>query len=541
MKSKIAGLMAVTMAMLAMIMVPAMAQVEIDTATDNANVDSVPPFIEKKWELFDGLYDEDEATLGIQTYFDNMPILMTKCAAVCDNNSARDINIVEAELMHELSGTIVDEETLTEAIPAHCTGTPSANTCEAIGASECLDVPGCSLACGGGCCIGTPTVDCQWFYENKKDKCDGTTPDLMGCTYVPDDLCWKGVLFDRKDPEFMDKYNAGICELYIGTFTLNPNAPYTIIHNDGWYKVKVTAEDMEGNTASLENEFEYALKTIKKPKVIKKWEISELCTDTVSWKTSDGKGVTGEVTPISCDTNTVIKCAVVSDGDGATDIKSVKATVYDPNGNVYDQETMTVDAIDGICRTHIHAEQQEVLDCLNAGTCEIYIGSFDMEYDDLPGNYKVRIDAEDFGGVAAVPLENMFKYNELVALGLDTDSVSFGTVTPCVTSWVYGDDIWSTSAPTVKNCGNVQNIDVDVAIDDLTCTTPAKCDGDVIDENEIDTRIDGKIGGDSFGDECINTNIDPAVQVPFDISLHPHLGLLPGTYKGKITLTALKT
>lgn len=497
-------------------------------ADTTGNLQDVPPFIEEKWEL----YDEDPELGGIQIYYDDMPVDVIKCAAVCDDNSIDNVICVDAVIVHDATGNVVDNEScLSMAEPAHCTGTFECR--EVLHKDQCDLIPGCysDICSGGFCCQGTPEMDCNDLYEYGpplRQKCDGLVDpeaDLPSCTFVPDDDCWATV--DHFDPEFRDKYKEGLCELFTGTFTMNPDLPAVIDHPPGWYTVTVTATDQEGNTGSLSNQYEYKSVTISKPKVIKKWEISELDTDD-----------RGEVTPIACDTNTVTKCAVVMDSDGVDDIAEVTATVTDPDGNLYDFEYLELDTA-GLCDGSPELNQPEVLDCLASNTCAVYSGTFDMLYNDTPGTYTVVVGGKDQGGIPAITNTNTFIYNELVILDLDTDTVDFGSLIPDQISWVYGDfDMSTLDAPTIKNCGNVV-IDVDVDVSDMFCTTPDTCDGDFIPESRVDQHLDA-CSWTGFGDHCYDdADLNPAATTNLDVSAHPQLGLLPGNYQGDIVATAL--
>ena len=502
-----------------------------DNALTRGSLENVPPWVEDKWEL----YDEDGTLSGMQVFYDNMPVEIFKCAAVCDDNSAGDISHVGATITHELSGTLVDDETLTPAVPEHCTGTFQCGNVTNM--TQCDMIPGCSVgSCSGfPCCMGTPTVDCDWLHDNESSllnvKCDGQAspePDLPGCVFVPDDPCWQTV--DSKDPEFRTKYEIDRCELYIGNFTFNPGwdqYPYLPIHPAGWYKVVITATDSKGQTDTMENELNYKEIGIGKPKVIKKWEISEIGTDP-----------DGEVTPVPCDINTVIKCVVVQDPDGAADIGEIKITVTDPTGNVYDRENLSSGDLTrdtGVCANHSHANQTEVVDCIADGTCAIYIGTMDMQYNDTPGMYHVLVEAWDRGGIPAVPLENEFQYNQLCVFDLDTSTINFGTLIPGVTTDKFGDkNMSTTTVPTVKNCGNVRG-DIDVTVDNMTCTNAGLCDADFIPNTAIDVRP-GALAYVPDSSCFPGSNLMPAAMTNLDTRVNTPLSLRAGPYRGDITV-----
>ena len=524
MNMKFLGVIATVMIVLGVVMVIAQTNDDADTT---GNLQSVPPFIEEKWEL----YDEDEISGGTQIYYDDMPVDVIKCAAVCDDNSIENVICVDAVIVHDVTGNVVDDEPcLPLAVPAHCIGTFA---CESVlHANQCDLIPGCysDICSGSFCCKGTPAMDCNDLYEYGApltEKCDGMDSpelDLAGCTYVPDDDCWATV--DQFDPDFRGKYENELCQLFTGTFSMNPGLPAVLIHPPGWYTVTVKATDQEGNTGDLSNQYEYKSVTISKPKVIEKWEISELCSDD-----------RGEVTPIACDVNTVLKCAVVMDSDGVADIAEVTATITDPNGNLYDFEYLALDT--GLCDGSPELLNQNVVDCLASDTCAVYSGTFDMLSSDTPGIYTVVVGGKDQGGIPAITNTNTFIYNELVILEMDTDTVDFGSLIPSQVSWVYGDSNMGTlNAPTVKNCGNVV-IDVYVDVSDMDCTTPGTCDGDFIPESRVDHHLDA-CSWSGFGDYCYpDADLDPAATTNLDVSAHPQLGLLPGNYQGTIVATAL--
>ena len=161
------------------------------------------------------------------------------------------------------------------------------------------------------------------------------------------------------------------------------------------------------------------------------------------------------------------KYVIVMDPNGISDIAVVYEKLYYPNGTLVSPETTCVDITNS-------AEQDQALnDALKAGLItSSELTNFKWELDPLKqqakmfrvenslsncdpaGSYQVYFKAVDNGGLYLENTTN-FDYLKLKAIGLDFDSINYGSVTVNTEKWVAGDDVWGTpTKPTIKNEGN---------------------------------------------------------------------------------------
>lgn len=139
--------------------------------------------------------------------------------------------------------------------------------------------------------------------------------------------------------------------------------------------------------------------------------------------------VPSSVSPVAGDTKEVAVTIDAADNNGWQDLVAVLVTIEAPDGSTHVAQSTADSNEDG------------------SGVSKSYSYSFDMQYYDEPGTYKVIAVAEDANAALSIAIEQTFVYEELAALSLVESSLSFGTVDPGVRS--------SEAQLTVVNTGNV--------------------------------------------------------------------------------------
>ena len=112
----------------------------------------------------------------------------------------------------------------------------------------------------------------------------------------------------------------------------------------------------------------------------------------------------------------------------------------------------------------------EVLDELDKGTAEIWVGCAPIDYEQPAGMYTVYVYAADVTGYSD-PLVNQFEYVPMCGIEVDFDAVDFGPTNLGVDKMISGDKDWNPNDPdtnnaTVRNVGNVWT-SVQVTFDDM--------------------------------------------------------------------------
>lgn len=103
---------------------------------------------------------------------------------------------------------------------------------------------------------------------------------------------------------------------------------------------------------------------------------------------------------------------------------------------------------------------------LRKDTAKVYCGEKTISYEDPDGEYRVRVKAQDTGGMIGT-LDNFFTYVEMTAYDVDFTTVNYGPVTLNVRKDISGDNDFGTSAyPTVRNVGNTR-LKMQVSQDDM--------------------------------------------------------------------------
>jgi hypothetical protein len=168
-------------------------------------------------------------------------------------------------------------------------------------------------------------------------------------------------------------------------------------------------------------------------------------------------------------------------------------------------------------------------------TNAIYGGSFDMEFYRSPGIYDVIVFVSDKSNLNNTKTTS-FQYLSLVALEVDTSSITF-TATPGQVSEILGDlDPSTLDRITLRNIGNTV-LDIQIAGTDLTNNN------NVINVGDIEYSLDGTYYALSQTKQQADINLEPgqsALQA-LNLRLNVPSGVNPGTYTGSILVTAIES
>lgn len=168
-------------------------------------------------------------------------------------------------------------------------------------------------------------------------------------------------------------------------------------------------------------------------------------------------------------------------------------------------------------------------------TNAIYEASFEMEFYRAPGIYDVVVFVNDKSNLNSTKTEN-FQYLSLVALEIDTPSITF-TATPGQSSEILGDlDPDTLDKITLRNIGNTV-LDMQIAGTDLSDGSQS------IGVGNIEYRFDGTYYVMSSTKQTADINLEPGQDAMQDLSLKLNVpsGIIPGTYTGSISVTALES
>jgi hypothetical protein len=111
----------------------------------------------------------------------------------------------------------------------------------------------------------------------------------------------------------------------------------------------------------------------------------------------------------------------------------------------------------------------EVLNELDKGTAELWVGCAPIDYEQPAGDYKVYVYAADQIDLSE-PLMNTWTYVPMCGVEIDFDRIDFGPTNLNVEKMIAGDTIWNnpagTNQATVRNVGNVWTA-ITVEFDDM--------------------------------------------------------------------------
>ena len=213
---------------------------------------------------------------------------------------------------------------------------------------------------------------------------------------------------------------------------------------------------------------------------------------------------------------TVTICALVCDPNGKGDISTVTATVYNPNGtvkipNVPMENTGECDC--DLLEPVVSSTKPLCTRC-DDPTCQLYMGTFEMDITQPGGEYRVVVTATDSEGLID-QLQNRFVFESLVLLDIEFDLISFSDIEIGVPSYV--------SPGYIHNCGN-DPIQIGYEFSGFGVGT-------------IDFDVDDKIltPGELYWNGILENYCDKIYPT---FSLLVNLGTPSGAYSGTLVITA---
>ncbi|MFC1787578.1 hypothetical protein ACFLY8_06095, partial [Halobacteriota archaeon] len=240
-----------------------------------------------------------------------------------------------------------------------------------------------------------------------------------------------------------------------------------------------------------------------------------------------------QVMPVQGANKTILKCVIVNDSNGIGDIINVTIEKYYPDGTLKDVQEL-----------HVATEEERIqcagfncsIEDYSPETSELFVGYQNMTDYDPSGIYNLTVEITNQGAVAS-RFENIssFEYLELIGIEIEPASIQFEDLIPGDSAWIYGNDNWGDSLPTVRNTGNVP-IDLDVSATNLTSGS------NVIPVESLDINISGQyLPHLDLVSQRLYVNIDPFGGTGFiDYGIHVPEGTNPGSYFGDITIAAQK-
>ncbi|NQU78214.1 lamin tail domain-containing protein [Candidatus Woesearchaeota archaeon] len=362
-----------------------------------------------------------------------------------------------------------------------------------------------------------------------------------GWSELKDNSSWPDA--DKEEAITMSNLDAGVALAY-------PNG--TIIDAVGWGNfASIDAGLYEGSPASAvspgkslkrngenldtdDNSFDFSESTPQ-------WQTSESSTE----ETSTGEAIVVEVivsntppsvtgifldqdddesagiqiTPQPGESKTITISSEITDPDGTDDIQNVTATLTGPGT----QQQITVERVQNI-----------------SNTTAIYNATIELQFHYAPGEYLVRITAND-------PAENTtsntsFNYLSMASISIDATSLQFTGAKLGKTSSITGDFALGTmERPTIKNTGNTP-LDIGLYGTDLTSgennlgITNIKYSFD----NDFDSLLSGSMTNilqtKNIG---LEKGYDSVIGLGFQIFVPPTTQ--NGNYTGNITIAAVSS
>ncbi len=529
----------VMMSVMMSLVVSVVPVIAIETPT-GGTVGNVAPWIESKWELLDdspGTYHcegipfpavqevlicnslvTQEACAAISgcKWVPKTEILpvqagsktVTKCAAVCDDNSKEDIKSVEATVYY-----------------------PEFYDC------ELREMPGCKTKCsnyneeqGYRVCIKECVTEIclagkeqTLILENKDTNWQVIGNDNIQATLTYND---SGQKFSYKLIATGLQKSTSYSLIYYADFP--PRFNLWGGNNPGALIAKFTT-DSSGNYDSNSQSVDLGMSLPSEPD----WNIApepDYC-DNHNGKDNYANCSGAKIWLVpSIDYNEIDKKVKTWEQDKflfETDLISY-------NRMIKDTETLVeVTDTNNPCYTGLSTYDPEFL---QKTICKLYSGTFQMKFSDEPGDYVVVIKAEDNSN--AIDLyQNKFKYLDTIGFAIDEASINFGPLVPGRTTNLLGDFNFDTGNAecilTIKNIGNVP-INLTASATDLISGANS------IAKNNLQIKIDEKGPFSMDTARSYDIKLLPAGTLNFDASLFVPLGTPSGKYTGSLTLAAEK-
>ena len=243
--------------------------------------------------------------------------------------------------------------------------------------------------------------------------------------------------------------------------------------------------------------------------------------------------------------------AVVTDAENNGNVQMTYADVYHPDGTFKYQIHFTkMDKADGIAALNAvknigllklgpeSADAAFVLNELNKETAAVWMGTAEIHYCQMDGNYRVEVRAVDMNQNPSAWLINTFYYVPVTAAEYDFTAVNYGSVSmgaPAI--WRAGDTLFSNGdgKPTVRNVGNTKlNIKIN--------QTDMGFGKDV--SGAWNVKFDARLGHtsveplyDPFTDHVLLDTLDRSHTDELDFSIHVVKGF--DSHNGTMTLSVL--
>lgn len=215
---------------------------------------------------------------------------------------------------------------------------------------------------------------------------------------------------------------------------------------------------------------------------------------------------------------TVNISVTATDPNGASDIIIVAAYISGPSPVSHLEATLTP------------------FENLNS-TTDRFEGSFDLPFWWPAGSYIVEFVVNDS---AASDLDLAgFVYENMTAISIDTETVSFAGASPGASSELLGDSDLETSSPTIRNIGNTA-LDIGIYGEDLVSESGV-ITADNLQysfDNDFESALSGTLSEET---QLIDLNLEAAEFAlnTFALQLFVPQSTLPGHYSGQTTIVAV--
>jgi hypothetical protein len=250
---------------------------------------------------------------------------------------------------------------------------------------------------------------------------------------------------------------------------------------------------------------------------------------------------------------TVTYWAVVTDAEDNGNVGQVSAEVFHPDGtpkyqvpmHKVDKFGLGIPEFEAAVAADLVAfnppyDAAEVLNELQKCTAEVWMGSADLDYHQMAGDYRVEVMAIDQNGNNSVPLINTFLYVPTACLEIDFDMVNYGSVAICKNKWIAGDTVWDTpigpNPATTRNIGNAA-ARIIIHQDDMGFGQDVTGAWNV----EFDARLGSDPVNEVVYDPCTPTPLpNPLPRCntdELDFSIHVKKGISGQSYTGTMTIT----
>lgn len=240
------------------------------------------------------------------------------------------------------------------------------------------------------------------------------------------------------------------------------------------------------------------------------------------------------------------KYAIVSDPNGIADIVTVYEQLFYPNntqvtsevtcnditGNVAEYTQALKDAVNASLISSADYTNYTVGLQASKARYKIFKIKNSLSNCDPAGSYRVYFKVADRSGGYNFDNTN-FDYTALKAIGLDFDSVNYGSVSVGIRKVIGGDEDWSTPAlPTIKNEGN----------DPLKIEIKAsKLKGDTLGQYVQASDLSAELGAASLPQlsesfQLLDSPLIPCTPTQIDFDITPSYGTTTDNYRGTIAV-----